>query len=63
MSNFQIKVLPKVGEPRIETYDNAERYSIAIHAFDRCNIRIECDRSKMVSVETRLPKNYNYVGD
>ena len=63
MSNFQIKVLAKNGEHRIETFDNAERYSIMIHAYDRCNIRIECDRSKMVAVETRLPKNYNYVGD
>jgi len=63
MTNYEIKVLPRKGEPFVNTYENAERYSIAIQAYDRSGISIECDRSKMVSVETRLPKNYNYVGD
>lgn len=63
MNTFEIKILPKKGEPRIETFDNAERYSIMVHAYDRSNIRIECDRSKMVAVETRLPRNANYAGD
>ena len=63
MTKYEIKVLPKIGEPRIESHDSAERYSIAIHAYDRCGIRIECDRSKMVAVNTRLPRNANYAGD
>lgn len=63
MTNYEIKIPLKNGECRIEKFDNAERYSIMIHAYDRSGIRIECDRSKMVAVETRLPKNANYAGD
>jgi hypothetical protein len=63
MTNYKIKVFPKVGEPFVNTYENAERFSIAINAYRMCNIRIECDYSLSVPVNTRLPRNYNYAGD
>lgn len=63
MTNYTIKVIPAKGEPFVNTYENAERYSIAINAYRMCNIKIECDYSLMVSVNTRLSRLSNYAGD
>jgi hypothetical protein len=63
MTNYEIKVLPKVGEPFVNTYADAERFSIAVNAYRMSNIRIECDYSLCVPVNTRLSRLANYAGD
>lgn len=63
MTNYQIKVFPKIGEPFTNTYKSAEDFSIAINAYRMCNIKIECDYSLSVPVNTRLSRLANYAGD
>jgi hypothetical protein len=63
MTNYEIKVLPRVGSPFTMTYESAEDFSGAVLAYDRTGIKIECDRSLMVRVDTRLSRLANYAGD
>lgn len=63
MTNYEIKVLPKVGEPFVMTYANAEKFSVAVNAYAMSGIKIECDRSLVVRVNTRLSARSNYAGD
>ena len=63
MTNYQITIVPLNGEARVVEYPNAERFSVMVHSYNRCGIKIQYDPSLMVEVETRLPRNANYVGD
>lgn len=63
MTNYEIKVSPKIGEPFVMTYANAEKFSIAVSAYRMSGIKIEFDRSLVVPVNTRLSVRSHYAGD
>jgi hypothetical protein len=63
MTNYEIKVFPKVGEPFVNSYSTIERYSIAVNAYSLYGIKIECDRSLVVDVNTFMSVLSNYAGD
>lgn len=63
MTQYEIKVIPAKGEPRVMSFEDAERFSIMVNSYLMHNIRIEYNRELVVPVSMRLPRNANYVGD
>lgn len=62
MSLYEVKVFPRRGEPFVMTYPNVQVYSDAVSGYDFAGIKIECDRSILVSPRV-VSKSDFWAGD